>query len=45
MEVSKHRSRKKERKKEKGSTCGQTTKGIAREEASTSHMRKGAGVL
>jgi len=43
--MSKHRSRKREERKRKGSICGQATKDAAREEASASYMEKGAGVL
>jgi len=43
--MSKHRSRKREERKRKGSICGQATKGAAREEASASYMEKGTGVL
>jgi len=43
--MSKHRSRKREERKRKGSICGQATKGAAREEASASYMEKGAEVL
>ena len=45
MGVSKHRSRKKEGKKGESGTCGQATKGTAREKISMSHMGKDVGVL
>jgi len=45
MGVSKHCSRKREEKRGRGGTYGQATKDTAREEASTSHMGKSAGIL
>jgi len=45
MGVSKHRSRKGEESKGGGSTCGQATKGAAREEAGIFYIEKGTGVL
>jgi len=43
--MSKHRSRKREERKRKGSMYGQATKGVAGEKTSTSHMGKGIEVL
>jgi len=45
MGLSKHESRKKERKKGGGDVYSQTIQNIAREEASGSHIRKGTEVL
>jgi len=45
MEVSKHCSREREKKKRGDSACGQATKGIAREETSISYMGKGTEIL
>ena len=45
MGVSKYKSKKREGNRGEGSTCGQATKGIAREKAGMSHMGKDIGVL
>jgi len=45
MEVSKHCSKEREKKKRRGSTCGQTTKDTAREEAGMFHIGKSTGIL
>ena len=45
MGMSKHRSRKREERKRKGSMYGQATKGVAGEKTSTSYMGKGIEVL
>jgi len=45
MEVSKHCSRKREKRKRKGSICSQAIKSTAREETSISYIGKNAGIL
>ena len=45
MEVPKHCSREREKKKRGGDIYGQATKGAARKEASVSYMGKDTGIL
>ena len=45
MGVSRHRSKRKEERKEENGICGQATKDAAREEPSMSFLEKGAGIL